>query len=633
MQWLRQHIIRYRCAVQRIVYTPAQSTLRPPGTDLEGSSAYSPPPAATEAHAEMPGRAPQQAPQAQEKQIDILDQLMQDGAVQGPQLGTANGLPATTWAGEAQPNALFQAHMPMCAVQHGVQALCCCVSMSDALPIAVIYYHWGCMQASRSADDDMYCNAGTLRGEGTFSPMSVYGAEQTVPKPAMPLMQAAAPADNAGQETMNRTQLPRDLSDADLGLLEIPEADNEPAAPQNEGMKQLQSSQILPEQQSQPQHVAAASGMGLRALPTGLPTPADHASHLQGLQQSSTGQQPRQQKPRLYSGPGTVAPPPSALPQPSFAHGPASYSSILGSQQATGLPQPPISYNDVLAEQGGARTNLAGFSHPAAQAKGSAAVAPGQGAAQDAQQQQQQQQPSMWLSAAGMPNQIATPDNAAGLGTWQAITDSHHGGTSIQTNAAATAEAAGSATFPGHEAKTGVSFMREGDTAAGAGGFLGRDLFANQRSELSRHASPASMWEAPGSIPAGELTGQLKVQNAVHSKKLIKPTSTSTGSIQHDATVARSHSRRSAHGRVQAVVYAVHALQALQSGMPMRRTESAPFRPCMEARRAASTSTGTSSPKCRPRPSRAASISGTAATWKRSCWHRCAHVCSGHMSR
>ena len=63
---------------------------------------------------------------------------MQDGAVQEPQLGTANGLPATNWAGEAQPNARFQARMPMCAVQRGVQAVCCCVSMLDALLIAAI---------------------------------------------------------------------------------------------------------------------------------------------------------------------------------------------------------------------------------------------------------------------------------------------------------------------------------------------------------------------------------------------------------------------------------------------------------------------------------------------------------------
>ena len=52
----------------------------------------------------MPGRTPEQAPQAQEKQADILDQLMLDGAVEEPQLGSVDGLPATNWAGEAQPN-------------------------------------------------------------------------------------------------------------------------------------------------------------------------------------------------------------------------------------------------------------------------------------------------------------------------------------------------------------------------------------------------------------------------------------------------------------------------------------------------------------------------------------------------
>ena len=89
--------------MQRIVYTPAQSTLHPPETDLEGSRACPAPPAATEAHAEMPDRALEQAPQAQEQQADILNQLMLDGAVQEPQLGTVNGLRATNWAGEAQP--------------------------------------------------------------------------------------------------------------------------------------------------------------------------------------------------------------------------------------------------------------------------------------------------------------------------------------------------------------------------------------------------------------------------------------------------------------------------------------------------------------------------------------------------
>ena len=316
--------------------------------------------------------------------------------------------------------------------------------------------------------------------------------------------------------------MPRDLSDADLGLLEVPEEGNEVPVPQTEGIRHLQNPQVLPEQQSQPQHVTPASGEGLRALHTGLHTPTDHASHLQGLQQSATSQQPQQPKPRLYSGPGTVAPPPSALPQPSFAQGPASYSSMLGSQQAAGLQQPPTSYSDVLAGQGAASTTLGGLLHPAAQAKGPEAVAPGQGAAQDAGQQQQQ--PSMWLSAAGMLNQIATPDNAAGLGTWQAITDSHQSDPSIQANAAAMAEAAGSATFSGHEqAKTGVSFMREGDTAGGAGGFLGRDLFANQRSELSRHASPASMWEAPGPAPTGEPTARMSC-TFLHIYQLIKAT-------------------------------------------------------------------------------------------------------------
>ena len=196
--------------------------------------------------------------------------------------------------------------------------------------------------------------------------------------------------------------------------------------------------------------------------------------------------------------------------------GQASYSSILGSQQAAGLAQAPVSDIDVLAEQGGASAKQAGILHSAAMAESPAALAPGQGAAHDVRQQQQ---PGMWPSAAGRPNQISTPDNAAGIGTWQAITDSHQSGPSIQANAAATAAAAaaeaakaGSATFPGLEAKTGVSFMREGDTAGGAGGFLGRDLFANQRTELSRHASPASMWGAPGPAPAGELTGLPETQ-------------------------------------------------------------------------------------------------------------------------
>ena len=61
----------------------------------------------------MPGRAIEQAPQAQQKQADILDQLMLDGAVQEPQLGTVNGLPANNWAGEAQPN-LMPLRGPAC---------------------------------------------------------------------------------------------------------------------------------------------------------------------------------------------------------------------------------------------------------------------------------------------------------------------------------------------------------------------------------------------------------------------------------------------------------------------------------------------------------------------------------------
>ena len=133
--------------MQRIVYTPAQPVSRPPEALLDSDKAYPALPAAAEAHAEMPGRAPEQAPQAHKNQTDILDQLMLDGAVQEPQLDTANGLLATNWAGEAHSDwiPLFR---PVCqSVQHAVQVSCCCIGMLAALPMAVIYYHLGCMQA------------------------------------------------------------------------------------------------------------------------------------------------------------------------------------------------------------------------------------------------------------------------------------------------------------------------------------------------------------------------------------------------------------------------------------------------------------------------------------------------------
>lgn len=332
-----------------------------------------------------------------------------------------------------------------------------------------------------------HAHAGNPRGDGTFSPLSVYG--QATPQPAT----AAEPASDAVAPVGSAAQLPRDLSDANLGLLEVPEQEEQPDQTHADASDLMQTLQGQYEQQYPPsvrayieahersrQADLAASGR----LPTGQYNPMQAFQH-----------QPQQ---RLYSGPGTVAPPPSALPDPGSLT--ASQAQISCSTAAGGRPQangssvqPVHVYLDMLAARQKADGSLA---TPAAESAGAAGLPSGQRAASGAHQQ------------SNAASSIATPDNGAGLNAWQAITDGQQG--SANTAAAAARPTPG-ASLSGLPALNAGSFMREGESAGKSGGFLGRDLFANQRSELSRRASPASMWEAPDQpLPATVLNSQLQ---------------------------------------------------------------------------------------------------------------------------
>jgi len=328
-------------------------------------------------------------------------------------------------------------------------------------------------------------SAGHARGEGAFNPLSVYDAAS--PQPAIPTAGAASVAAEAAS---NAAQLPRDLSDANLGLLEVPDEQEEEGQlehPQKEGPDLTQSLQEGPAQQ-QPLSLGtppSAAGYGQAALQTSERVPAGQYNPLQGLQQHTVSQQLPQQ--RLYSGPGTVAPPPSALPNP----GNLSFAQAVGQNSATarGQSQP----SERFAQSAAAYHDLLGLHE-----RPDASLA--KPAAQHAQQQ-----PGQWPSE-GMANQIAMPDNSTGLNSWQTLTDNRQsGGADANTAAGHTnAPAAGPSGLPGSIAR---SFMREGESAGGAGGFLGRDLFANQRSELSRGASPAPMWEIPGQAHSANALG------------------------------------------------------------------------------------------------------------------------------
>lgn len=345
------------------------------------------------------------------------------------------------------------------------------------------------------------CTAGQVRGEGTSSPFNVYGAEPLAPKPAPPTV-SAAPEDVQGASAPK--QLQRDLSDANLGLLEVPNESIEHPEPQSEHLKFIRSLMEQSGQQDQPgqKGTPAALGQILRPQP-GSEVPAGLQSSLQGLQQPLPSQQQQlQQRQKLYSGPGTVAPPPSALPHPSgLALAPASgsYSDLIRAQgQAnTANGQALGSYHDLLAPRGPPNAGFVMPAHLSARAQGPLSTPSGQS--------------GLW-PATGVASQIAAPDNSAGLNTWQGIADGQRATSGVGAGSTATAEAAaaGPSGLPGQQAKTGASFMREGESTGGAGGFLGRDLFANQRTELSRRASPASMWEAADQSGANGLQAQMQ---------------------------------------------------------------------------------------------------------------------------
>ncbi len=194
-------------------------------------------------------------------------------------------------------------------------------------------------------------SAGHARREGAFSPLSVYGAA-----PSQPTTLAAGAAPAAAEAASNAAQLPRDLSDANLGLLEVPDEQEEEGQleqPQNEGPDLMQSLQEGPAQQ-QPLSFGtplSAAEYGQSALQTSERVPAGQYNPLQGLQQPTISQQLPQQ--RLYSGPGTVAPPPSALPDPgnlSFAQavGQNSAAARGQSQPSERFAQSAAAYHDLL---------------------------------------------------------------------------------------------------------------------------------------------------------------------------------------------------------------------------------------------------------------------------------------------
>ena len=301
--------------------------------------------------------------------------------------------------------------------------------------------------------------------------MSVYGSTPE------PLTSAAGSGPDDRKAADKAAQLPQDLSDADLGLLEVSDEPEQPQPPHTEPQDLLQTLYDLSGQR-QPLSVGtnAASGgqLGQGGPQASGRAPAAHLNLMQGLQQ------PPQQ--RLYSGPGTVAPPPSALPDPgslTFIRPPPSYSTVAGGlpQANASLVQPAHAYHLLPA-----REPAEAGPEPAG---GAMSLPGGQRAASGAQQQ------------TGAACHIATPDNSAGLKSWQAITDGQQGSSDpVATTAAAAAGTAPGLGPSGTPAVNAGSFMREGKAAGSAGGFLGRDLFANQRSELSRRASPTSMWEA-----------------------------------------------------------------------------------------------------------------------------------------
>ena len=330
-------------------------------------------------------------------------------------------------------------------------------------------------------------HAGNARGDGTFSPLSVYG--QATPQTAT----AAEPAPDTIAAGGRAAQLPRDLSDANLGLLEVPEQEEQPDQTHTDASDLMQTLQGQYGQQ-QPQSVGTDGGI------LGQFGQADLAAHgrVPTGQFNPTQAYQLQPQQRLYSGPGTVAPPPSALPDPgslTASQAQASYSAVAGGRpQANGSSVQPVHVHlDMLAARKRADASLA---TPGGQAQGAAGLPSGQRAAPGAQQQP------------GAASHIATPDNSAGLNAWQAITD---GQQSSANTAAAPVRPPSGAGLSGLPALNAGSFMREGESAGKSGGFLGRDLFANQRSELSRRASPASMWEAADhSLPANMLNAQLQ---------------------------------------------------------------------------------------------------------------------------
>ena len=327
-----------------------------------------------------------------------------------------------------------------------------------------------------------------------FRPLSVYG--QAPPQLAV---SAAESAPDAVRSAGNEARLPGDLSDANLGLLEVPDQQEQPVQQRSEATGITQHFADRPGQhRPQPEGSAARSaghpGQGGPEVPELVPVGGYK------LVQGSLNQQPQQ---RLYSGPGTVAPPPSALPHPgSLTHpqAPLSYSTIV-----TGQPQ-------TTASSAHFQAGLLAAQEPAAASLARPSVGPeglpsGQWAAAGARQQ-----PGVSVQDLASYH-TATPDNNAGLYTWQAVANSQEGSTSLAAASAGLAPAAGLSGLP--ESRAG-SFMRTGESAGRAGGFLGRDLFAEQRSELSRRASPASMWEAAHQTPgANALHAQLQPSGSV----------------------------------------------------------------------------------------------------------------------
>ena len=343
-------------------------------------------------------------------------------------------------------------------------------------------------------------DAGQARGEGTFSPVSVYGTPIAQPAAATAAVAAAEPAEGAQEPSTAAPRLPRNLSDADLGLLEIPGDHPAPEQAQQGTFDLMQILQDVTRQQeqaasAQPNAPSGVAQLGLEAhrdlVPGGYSAP-------QGLQQSMIAQQQQKQ----YSGLGTVAPHPSALPHPGSlgtAQWQGAHSAAPGAQlqAATKPAAASASYNDLLAARERADASLAGLATAGSSAQGAGLLPAGQPVGPAAQQL-----PKLWPGA-DLARRIAAPDNSAGLTSWQAIADlgKQNSGAGMAVNPEAAA--GGPLGVPGQGDK---SFMREGASTGGAGGFLGRDLFANQRSELNRGASPANMWEAAGPNRANAIT-------------------------------------------------------------------------------------------------------------------------------